>query len=478
MSRAGTGGVGLPTWFWAVATTGVAPYLLAMTVLGRAAQNMGQTTYPLVARQLLGIGNGAVGAMTASAGVVSVVAGTTLAARATARSALGILTAGQAMVATAFALFAVPDGTAGLWAGALVLGVSGGLVLPSTMTMIGSAPAHRRARALAVYALALSAGLVVGPLLESVVLHLGGGSLRGAFATLVPVPVAATALGATAAWRRHATAPRRSTSRPLAVGGTEGRGPVNPAPPGATTSPTAADPATTGPTTTGPTAPRPAPRPPLRTFPAYRLALATMLTYQAPFAGLVTFGALLARRVDGTTAAGASLAFGLFFAVSLAVRTAVVVSPVRHRRAALVFAVIASTAGLAALGSGRGLAHLVVGMAVLGAPHGLTLPLASGVLAEGVPSHVLGRANARLLATTNLVTIAVPFACGWLAGAIGYRAMFLALEVPVAAFGGLLLATLHSGGAGHQGGAVHQAGTVSPGPDLGPGPGTGTGITS
>lgn len=115
---------------------------------------------------------------------------------------------------------------------------------------------------------------------------------------------------------------------------------------------------------------------PLLSYATFRLALATMLTYQAPFAALVPFSALLARRVDGQSAAGASLAFAVFFIVSLGVRGAVVISPVRHRRIALVFAVVATAAGLAALSSGRGVDHLVVGMAVLGAPHGLTFPLA------------------------------------------------------------------------------------------------------
>lgn len=51
-------------------------------------------------------------------------------------------------------------------------------------------------------------------------------------------------------------------------------------------------------------------------------------------------------------------------------------------------------------------------MAVLGAPHGVTFPLAMAVLAEYTPKGQLGRANGLLMAGTSTVTVVVPFACG------------------------------------------------------------------
>ncbi len=431
MSAARGGAEGVPmssrraAWFWGGISTGAAPYLLAITMAGRAAQNMGQTTYPLIARQLLDVGNGTLGAMPAAAGLAAVVTAATLAARATSTSAWAMLTAGQSLIFISFVLLALPTGVAGLWTGALLLGVGGGLAMPTTMTMIGSAPVERRARALAVYALSLSAGLVVGPLLESGVLHLLSGSLRAAFAAMLPLPLLATLLSAIA-WRRRPALGQGSPGSLPELGVDEGAGREAGA---GVADPLAHEPGLER-------------RAGLLRYSAYRLALATQLTYQAPFAAVVTFGALLARRVDGTSAAGASLAFTVFFTVSLAFRSAVVASPTRHRRFALVASVLATAAGLAVLGGGRGVTYLLVGMAVLGAPHGLTFSLASGILAEGVPPQVLGRANSRLLASTNLATIAVPFACGWLAGSLGYRAMFLTLEVPTGVFGGILLLAL------------------------------------
>lgn len=482
---------------------------------------MGQTTFPLIARQLLDIGNSELGTLTAVAGLAAVLTAATLAARATASSALRVMSAGQCLVLLSFVLFAIPSGQAGLWLAAVVLGVGGGLVFPAAMTAIGSAPAGQRARALAVFAVSLSVGLVVGPLVEAGVLHLLSGSLREAFAAMLPLPAAATAISIVATvhqrgmnlgdvdqgrarlahlrqrrshlagpdlpaassdlpaagsdllpagsdlpaagseqWRDPSASPDRpaagsaqwrdpsvgSSTRPSTGSEDPPRTPVAGGLPGepavlaSSTSHGHGGAASSRFTSAGSGA-----RPRLLSFPAYRLALATMLTYQAPFAALITFGALLARHVDGASAAGASLAFGVFFTVSLAVRGVVAAkAPIRHQRAVLSAAVLATATGIAILGGASGFLVLLAAMAVLGAPHGLTFPMASAVLAEGVPPGMLGRANARLMASANLVTIVVPFACGWLASAVGYRDMYLVMEIPVVAFGSLLASTLRS----------------------------------
>jgi predicted MFS family arabinose efflux permease len=174
-----------------------------------------------------------------------------------------------------------------------------------------------------------------------------------------------------------------------------------------------------------------------------RIALLAMLTYQAPFAALVAFGGLLARYADHASATDVELAFGAFFGVSLAVRALVTVwSPITRQTEALVASALATIAGVAVLGAASGLGALFIGMAILGAPHGVTFPLASSILAEHIPNERLGRANGRLMASTNALSVAVPFVCGWLIDAVGYRSTFLLLEVPVTGFAGLLVLAL------------------------------------
>ena len=437
--RQRTAGIG--AWWRTSSIGGVAPFLLGVTLLGRAAQNTGQTSYPLIAHQI-GIGNGVLGVVAAASGAANVLTAAVLGARVSARTSMAVLATGQAIVLAAFALLALPTGDAGVWAGAIALGAGGGLVFPATMTAIGAAPRSERARALAVYALALSIGLEGGPLVESGVLRLLGDSVRGAFGVLSVLPLAATAFGAAAARRARTETPPHATTGTVRRSGVE-------TPPHAGDESSGHDQRADGPSPGARPAGAPAQpgatgtRHRLLRQPAFRLALATMLTYQAPFVALLAFAGLLARHADGAGAAQAELGFAAFFGVSLCVRGAVVAaSPLRHRRMALTGAAIATATGLVILASGHGYGFYLIAMAVLGAPHGLTFPVASAILADGVDQADLGRANARLMASTNVATVLIPVACGWLAAAAGYRIMFLAVELPVLVFGGALLLEL------------------------------------
>lgn len=410
----------------------VSPLLVAVTVLGRSSQNVSQTTYPLVGHELLAMTNAVIGVVAATGGVVGIVVAAFVVGRVPVRARLWVLAGGQALGALAFALFALSGSQGMLWAGAVVLGASGGAVFPLLMTVIGQGRRSERAKALAVFALALSASLVVGPLVEAGVLHLLGDSLRGAFAALLPLPLAATFLTVVEASRQH---PRR------ARGGQ--RPPADPEPveaasalPGEAMPELFERPSSAGAEDVA------------RSRRAFRVALLALLTYQAPFSALLTFGALLGRHDDRASAPDLELAFGVFFALSLCVRALITLrAPLRRVGRVLVGSMAATVLGVAVFASVHGLAGFFAGMAILGVPHGATLPTASSVLAENTPSRLLGRANGRLMAGTNGLTVLVPFACGWLAQVVGYRSTFLLLEVPVGVFGALLLLELFRRGA-------------------------------
>lgn len=445
-------------WGWRrSAWLGVAPFLIAVTVLGRAAQNVGQTTFPIEGHQLLGVGNGLLGTMAAVGGLVSVVASATVGARATRSNALRMLATGQAMILTALVAFAVPwGGTAALWAGAVLVWCGGGLMFPATMTAIGTERGGNASRGLAVFALGLSVGLTVGPLIEAGILRLLSESLRATFGALLVVPAAATALaalgaaahaldrepGETVAADPPADPAGDDEDRTEEASGSDdlvadGIGWVAGIRRVATRRREIDDPGRRS------AKRRRSARPSLLRLPAYRLSLAALLTYRAPFSALVAFGGLLATRGDGTTTSGAVLGFAAFYTMSFLVRAAVVrLSPVRHLRMALTSALVATAAGIAVLGTAHRFSLFVVGMVLLGAPHGLTLPLASSVLAEHVDHDTLGRANARVMASSTAVGVVVPLLCGLLATAVGYHATFLLVEVPVAVLGTVLVVEL------------------------------------
>jgi len=390
----------------------VSPLLLGITALGRSGQNAGQTTYPLIARNLLHLSNTTVGEMGGLAAAASVVCATQIVGRSRPQHTLVLVAVGQLFGLVAFTLLASPTGTIGVWLAAGALGVGGGLAFPALMTAIASGPAHERAKALAVFALALSVSLLVGPLLEAAILNATHNSLRETFVVLLPVPATATAASVLAVVRR-----RRALGgeHPHAVTTSSGDGG------------------------------RDIGRFSWRKAPAFKLAVTVMLTYQVPFAALVAFGALLARNADHTSPAGAEVAFGVFFGVSFALRGLLALaSPKPSTVPLLALSVAATVAGIAMLSAAGSFTPLVVAMALLGIPHGATFPLASGLLAERTPRAHLARANGQLMASANAVSVVVPLLAGWLAGVVGYPHMFLLVEIPVVVMGAALFAQLRS----------------------------------
>ena len=394
-----------------------AAFILPVTALGRAAQNAGQTTYPLIGHQLLEVSNHLIGIIVAVAGAAGILAAATVGARATATTAYRTIVAGQALLVVAFAGLAVPGaGEIGLWTSALLLGAAGGCIFPATMTLVGSR-ARVPSRALALYTVALSLGLAAGPFIEAGCLRLTAQSLHDTMAALVPLPVASLCLALRGARveRRARQLEDRRRAEPSGGHGVPARA-------------EGSVPATR--------------RRPLLSLPAFRLALAIMLSYEAPFVALMAFGGLLGRHSYGVSSSGVEIAFTSFFAASLTVRAALVrYSPLPTLGLPLSASVALTAGGLALLGLGHGFAALLVAMAMLGLPHGLTYPLAGAHLAESL-SEDLGRANGGLNAAIGTVAVAVPLACGWLSEAIGLRGTFLALEAVIVLFGSALLVQL------------------------------------
>jgi len=391
--------------------------VIAITFAGRASQNAGLTTYPLIGRSLLGLGDGAIGLVAAAAGILSVGFSSLVVGRSKVLPASYLLAAGQALNLAGLLLLAVPAGRGGLVAAALLLGAGGGLGFPSLMTVVSQSTKGSRVRALALMSVVLSISLVAGPLLEAGLIKVLGGSLRASMAAMAGLALVAAGVSARMAYANRG----RPAQGPRLAGSSKRSSPARGATPGLQAS------------SAGVRA-------------ALRLALTVMLTYQVPYVALVSFGALLARH-DGASSSGAQLAFGVFFAVSAGVRVllAWVGSP-RSSQVVLVVSAGATVLGVAGLGLSSNFAELLVAMAMLGFPHGTTFPLASSLIAEAARSsdQELVRANGRLMAGTNMATVAVPFAFGWMAHVLGYRSAFLLLEFPVVIFAVLLAYQLTS----------------------------------
>ncbi|MCL4313542.1 MAG: MFS transporter [Actinobacteria bacterium] len=444
-------------WNPLTALSAVPLYLLAITFLARSSQNMGQTTFPIFGRDLFDMRSSMIGIMVAVGGLAGVASSILIAAKVPTGRATQSISIGQWLSAISFVFVALPFSQWGLWAASIILGVGGGLVFPGMMTATGRVERSKRGKALAVYALILSASLAVGPLVEAAVLDLVGGSLRVAFAALLPIPVAAAVIASWSGLRQSGR--RRSVSSQERVVGPEtefiststSELDINESrkrEASTANMPTPTEMAETGGVIDLDKAV--IPRSGVESFQgkrSFHLALVTSLTYQAPFIALISFGGLLARHVDGLSQANVQLAFGLFFAVSFGIRAVIAaISPIPSKAPFLAGAIAFTVAGIAVLGLGGGVGVLMIGMVLLGAPHGAFFPLSTAILAEGSKAGELARSNARLVASISATSVILPFICGWLVMSLGYRHMFLSLELPVVVFG-LLVWSLYRRGA-------------------------------
>lgn len=409
--------------------------LLVVTMLMRSSQNMAQTTFPLVASELLSLHATSVGVLAAASSAVGILTMVLLARRVPTHRARQSLLVAMLSMAASFVIIAVAHDSVVLLAGVLVLGFGGGLAFPTLITAAGAAAGEsaapgERDRPIALLGVALSVSLAVGPFLETGVLSVTAGSLRATFLVFGVLPVmGAAVLGAVLVQRR---ATSHSTLRRASSGAGQGA----PAPPlsSRVARRGVADPVT------GEVASVPSVRsaaPPLSVAAAladrdFQLALSGELVYAAPFAAVVVFGALLARHDYGLSPAAIEVAFGVFFAVSFVVRSVLVWrSPIHHKLRLFRWSAALTILGLVVLGLGHELVVLLVAMALLGVPHGLTFPLAMGLVAENRPHHELAAINAHLSASVQAVSLVLPLLLGVGIDSIGYRTMFLILVAPV-----------------------------------------------
>ncbi|MCL4422499.1 MAG: MFS transporter [Actinobacteria bacterium] len=418
--------------------------LLAATAMFRLTQNMAITTFSLLGRERLGIGPGTLGVLAALSGLVMVGSTLTIAARIPVARSVRMAAVGAALLAGALLVFAVAPSLAVFTAAIVILGIAGGLGMPGLTNAAGSVSAEARERALALYTLTLSASLAVGPLVETFVLDAAGQDIRAPFVSFLVFPI----LAATVLIFRCRISPvdtrRRSPSKagdPAVQLGHE-------------SSPAQAlggQPPQVG--AISPRATRSRHWSALRRWPASkegasegifsthggRLAITGLLLYAVPFAGITVFGALIARIAFGVSAADAQLAFTAFFVTSFAARAAIAWrAPITHKVAMFWLAAGLSVTGLLLLAVGHGLGLLLVAMAVLGIPHGLTFPMALSLVAESTAPRALPRANAVMLATTNMSTVLMPAILGSLVAFAGYRGMVLFILIPVLGFSSLL----------------------------------------
>jgi len=364
---------------------------------------MAQTTFALLGVSL-GFSGAAIGAVAAGSNLVGVLTMLLLTAHLATSSAQRAVFVGLIFMSASLASFLAPSAIM-LLVGSLLLGIAAGLVMPSAATAIGDLASSggdrsrvARGRALAMLALVLSISLAVGPLYESVVLRVSHEHLQAAYLAFLPVPV----MGAVAAHERR----RRSA----AVARGSGTFWESMASLGS-----------------------------LFRNRKWSLAVCGQAIYMVPFALVVVFAGLIGSSLYHASASTTETGIALFFIVSFLCRAALTRWPaVGYRVELFGLCVVTTLCGIALLAPGHSVALFMVALAVLGAPHGLTYPLALGLVSDAVPIEELSRANAGFQAVSNLISVVVPFIFGLVIDRFGDRAVLLCAAIPVLPMAALL----------------------------------------
>jgi len=372
------------------------------TVAGfyRGAQNMALTTLALIIKEDLGYGAGTIGIISALSGIVLVLVTLSISAR---------LKPAQLERAVLFSLVALAVGLVTIGVShsiylttfaTVLLGIAGGLGMPglagSVQLAAGDGSANPQ-RILAIYTLVLSMSLAVGPLLEAGLLDATHQDVRWPFIAFTVLPLLALVIMVS----------RRREAMALAAKAAASGEP-----------PTAGQPISE--------------RIRLLQTPEVVKALFAQLMYAVPFAALTVFGAEVARVIDRATAAQAQLAFTVFFVSSLSCRGLVAWrSPVQRKGLAFGVSGLFTIAGLAFIVAGHSFLLFLVGMIILGVPHGAIFPLALSALSGSLPPDQLPRANSLLMGSSNFIGIIAPPILGLIAAAATYRLMMTTVLVPV-----------------------------------------------
>ncbi len=357
--------------------------VLGASAAFRGTQNMALTSIALLLHDELHADAASIGLVGALAGAAGVVANFGVASRLRPSMLRSAVIVAAFVLLGGLVVMGLAPNLAVAAAGALLVGVAGGLGMPSLtgLSQLLARDASRRERQLAVFTLVLSASLAVAPLIEGGVLALSDQNVRLTYLVfgLMPLVVA----GALVSVRPvHDEPLELRREQPSAAGGH-----------------------------------------PLR-LPGPRIALIAQLMYALPFAAVTAFGAAMARSLPGVSAATAQYAFTSFFVASLAARALVAArSPIANKTRVLVLAGVATVAGVALATVAPTYLTFILAMALLGVPHGVIFPVALSVLAESVEPAALPKANSYLIGGSNVVAVAAPAMLGSLATAVGYRGM-------------------------------------------------------
>ncbi|MGC9208763.1 MAG: MFS transporter [Nitrososphaeria archaeon] len=371
--------------------------LFMLTFLWRATTNAYATMLPLIAKYELGFQPGFIMYLSGIGGVGSFVTSFYLNHRI--RRLRPYFMGSLALLLAVVVLAPLYD-PENVWLFALLEGLSTGATSPLIISSAGTVEdPELRERAIALYSLALSTSLAVGPFIASGFLQMTGQSLRlslALFASLL-----ALSLYFSAHMRLSAAPDRRGGSYRVIM------------------------------------------------RPAFWRAIASNAIYTFPFVAMISYGAIVAREAFRVSYSISVLMYSAFFLTSFLARLYLTVRPVKRVDLAVTAGSAMTVLGLILVGLHPDLPAFLLGYAILGVPHGLFWPLSLIILRRSYGDEEIYAANSYYISMNNMIWTAVPFISGVIASFVGISMTFIIASVPtMAVFGAYLYLSRRSSSRG------------------------------
>lgn len=357
--------------------------IFAATFLWRATTNAIATTFPMIAKFYLGFSPSQVMYLAGLVSIGSFISSFFITQRlrgaASLRASIALLSLTTFLIAY--------SGREELPALLLVEGLVTGVTSPLLITAAGSVGSGReRERAIALYSLALSTSLVVGPAAESAVLQATGQDLRLSLAAFSALP--ALSFVSSLAFRPAATGDGRRASRASVL-----------------------------------------------SRPGFWKGVMANAIYTFPFVAVVNYGGILAAQAFRASYSISVLLFSAFYGTSFLTRLFLTIRPAGGVEGYVASGVALTVLGLVIVWLHPALWAFIVGYMILGIPHGLFWPISLIIIRREFRDQDIGSANSYYISINNLIWLATPFAAGLIESAVGLSGTFLVVAVPsVAAY--------------------------------------------
>ncbi len=266
-----------------------------------------------------------------------------------------------------------------VWLYVLFISFSAGIIMPNIITSAGDYSDRRiRERMMGIYTLALSASLIVGPTLEGLVLDYF--PLKYGFLLFAPISAIAVILSPFMKFPES----KSEESKDVKV----------------------------------------------FSNPGFKVAIFSILTYNVPFAMIIYFSGIFAEQTFKMPYSIIMLLFSLLFTVSFISRGILSYFVPSNLWRYIKFSMLMTAIGVSVIFLSRDVLFYVIGIMLLGIPHGLTYPLSISSIGRSFDINKRNKANSYFFAIIMLINIVVPTAAGLLIDHIGFRNVMV-LIVPI-----------------------------------------------